>query len=95
MAREIRQSDLRNDNASIMRRVANGESFIVTVNGRAVADVVPHQRSLGKRSFMPVSELVAAFAADPAPDPATWQADLDAADDVFGPDEISDPWDRR
>ncbi len=34
MSVEIRQSVLRNDNAAVMRRVAAGESFVVTVNGR-------------------------------------------------------------
>jgi prevent-host-death family protein len=92
MSVEIRQSELRNDNAAVMRRVADGESFVVTVNGRAVADVVPHQRGTGKRQFVPVSELAEAFAADPVPDPSAWQADLAAADEIFGPDEFSDPF---
>ena len=46
----IRQSELRNDNAAVMRRVAEGESFVVTVNGRPVADVVPHRREYGPAS---------------------------------------------
>ena len=92
MSVEIRQSDLRNDNASVMRRVAEGESFVVTVNGRAVADVVPHQQGTGRRRFVPVSELAAAFAADPAPDPDPWRADLAAADEIFGPDVPADPF---
>lgn len=92
MSTEIRQSDLRNDNAAIMRRVAQGESFVVTVNGRPVADVVPHRRNPGKRRFVPVNELAAAFAASPAPDPTAWRADLSAADEIFGPDEPADPF---
>ena len=92
MSVEIRQSELRNDNAAVMRRVAKGESFVVTVNGRAVADVVPHQQSTGRRRFVPVSELAAAFAADPAPDPAAWRADLAAAEEIFGPDAPADPF---
>lgn len=93
MSVEIRQSDLRNDNAAVMRRVAAGESFVVTVNGRAIADVVPHRQGMNRRRFVPVSELAEAFAADPAPDPAAWRADLAAADEAFGPDEITDPFD--
>jgi prevent-host-death family protein len=92
MSVEIRQSELRNDNAAVMRRVAEGESFVVTVNGRAVADVVPHQQSTRRRRFVPVSELAAAFAVDPAPDPAAWRADLAAADEIFGPDAPADPF---
>ena len=93
MSVEIRQSELRNDNASVMRRVGEGESFVVTVNGRAVADVVPHRLGTGRRRFVPVSELAEAFAADPAPDPAAWRADLAAADEIFGPDAPADPFD--
>ncbi len=92
MSVEIRQSELRNDNAAVMRRVAEGESFVVTVNGRAVADVVPHQRGTGKRRFVPVAELAEAFAADPVPDPRAWRAELASADEIFGPDELSDPF---
>ena len=55
MATEIRQSELRNDNALIMRRVADGESFVVTVNGRPVADVVPHRPRGSRRRFVPTA----------------------------------------
>ena len=92
MSVEIRQSDLRNDNAAVMRRVADGESFVVTVNGRAVADVVPHRQDTGRRRFVPVSELAEAFSADPTPDPAAWRADLAAADEIFGSDDPVDPF---
>lgn len=91
----IRQSELRNDNAAVMRRVAEGESFVVTVNGRPVADVVPHQRDAGRRRFVPVAELAQAFAADPVGDPMAWRHDLAAADEFFGPDEPTDPFDRE
>ena len=92
MSVEIRQSDLRNDNAAVMRRVAAGESFVVTVNGRPVADVVPHRRHTGRRRFVPVGELAQAFAADPVPDPAAWRADLRSAEGDLAPDEPSDPF---
>lgn len=95
MSVTIRQSDLRNDNASVMRRVAEGESFVVTVNGRPVADVVPHRPATGQRRFVPVSELSELFDADTAPDPESWRADLAAADGILGPDEPADPFDRR
>lgn len=95
MSVEIRQSELRNDNAAVMRRVAEGESFVVTVNGRPVADVVPHQADTGRRRFVPVADLEEAFAAAPMPDPTAWRADLAVADEMFGPDEPVDPFDRQ
>lgn len=87
----IQQSELRNDNAAVMRRVAAGESFVVTVNGRPVADVVPHQRSRSQQRFVPVDQVAAALAV--ADDPAAWRRDLADADDVFGPDASTDPFD--
>jgi prevent-host-death family protein len=95
MSVEIRQSELRNDNAAVMRRVAEGESFVVTVNGRPVADVVPHRQDPGKRRFVPVADLAEAFVAEPTPDPTSWRADLTAADELLGPDEPTDPFDRE
>lgn len=95
MATEIKQSQLRNDNASVMRRVAAGESFVVTVNGRPVADVVPHRPHSTKRAFVPVAEVAAAFAADPDVDAASWLADIRAADEFFAPDYPTDPWEDR
>jgi prevent-host-death family protein len=66
----IKQAELRNNNAEIMRRVAAGESFTVTVHGQPVADLVPHQRlSRGRRRLVPASEFDAALAALP---PSTW-----------------------
>jgi prevent-host-death family protein len=90
----IKQSELRNDNAAVMRRVAEGESFVVTVNGRPVADVVPHRRETGRRRFVPVAELAAAFAAEPALDAIVWLTDVAAADETFGADEPTDPFER-
>jgi prevent-host-death family protein len=93
MGTEIRQADLRNDNAAIMRRVADGESFVVTVNGRPVADVVPHQRESGRRRFVPAPEAVAALTKTPlsAEQARSWWADVrDGLDEL--PD---DPWTRE
>lgn len=88
----IKQSELRNDNAAVMRRVAQGESFVVTVNGQPVADVSPHQRESRRRRFIPVTELSRALAAERAPDPVAWKADLQAGHDALAPDEPSDPF---
>lgn len=95
MSVEIKQSELRNDNAAVMRRVAAGESFVVTVNGRPVADVVPHQRDSNRSRFVPVADIVEAFAATPVPDPQAWETDIAAGDDVLGSDELMDPFARE
>jgi prevent-host-death family protein len=34
---------LRNETASVLRRVEAGESVVITVRGRAVADLIPHR----------------------------------------------------
>lgn len=96
MAETIKQSDLRNNNAEIMRRVAAGESFTVTVHGRPVADLVPHQRPGHRqrrtRRLVPAAEFDAALAALPPLDVEQWKRDLSAADEVFGDDLPTDPW---
>ena len=91
----IQQSELRNDNAAVMRRVAEGESFVVTVNGRPVADVVPHRRDTGRRRFVPVAEVAGVFATELLGDPKAWQSDIAGADEIFGMDEPIDPFERR
>lgn len=98
MATEIRQSELRNDNAAIMRRVAEGESFVVTVNGRPVADVVPHQRDTGRRRFVPVADAMAALTATPLSqqEAERWWHDIrEGGDELSGPDVPEDPWKRQ
>lgn len=98
MASEIRQSELRNDNAAIMRRVAAGESFIVTVNGRPVADVVPHQRDTGRRRFVPVADAITALSATPLSEHQAeqWRRDIrEGGDELSGPDAPEDPWERQ
>ena len=92
MSEMIQQSQLRNDNASVMRRVATGESFIITVNGRPVADVVPHRRASGRQRFVPTADLASALAATAQPSPTAWRADLATADGVFSPDAPTDPF---
>ena len=82
-------------NAEIMRRVAEGVSFTVTVHGRAVADLVPHQRGRPRRSLVPAAEfdeLIAA--AGPGSDVAQWTRDMAGSDELFGDDDPVDPWER-
>ena len=80
MGEVIRQADLRNDNAAIMRRVGRGESFVVTVNGVPVADVVPHQRPSRPR-FVPAEEVDRLLAAAPPVDADRWRHDMDSLGD--------------
>lgn len=79
MAEVIKQSQLRNDNAGVMRRVAAGESFTITVNGRPVADLVPHQRARLRRS-LPATELDALMADLPPVDVDSWNRERDGLD---------------
>lgn len=58
MPTTISQRELRNDNADIMRRVEQGETFVVTRNGTPVADLVPH-RSHKRQRFVPVQDVAA------------------------------------
>jgi prevent-host-death family protein len=91
----IQQSELRNNNAEIMRRVADGESFTVTVHGRPVADIVPHRIARRRYQLVPAAaldELLAA--AGPPPDPYEWTRDLAEGDAVLGEDRPADPWER-
>ncbi|CCH29170.1 type II toxin-antitoxin system prevent-host-death family antitoxin [Actinosynnema sp. NPDC047251] len=89
----IGQRELRNDNAEIMRRVEAGESFVVTRNGRPVADLVPHVE--GDRPRRTLAETQARFRRLPPVDADRWAADRRADDDVFGADDpAQDPWRR-
>jgi prevent-host-death family protein len=95
MAEPIRQSELRNNNAEIMRRVADGESFTVTVHGRPVADLVPHQRTGTRRRLVPAPEFDALLrSTGPGPDPELWARDVEEADGLFRDDHPVDPWER-
>lgn len=58
MAEVIAQRDLRNDVSAVLRRVADGESFTVTVRGEPVAELVPVRRP---RVFVPRDEVQSMF----------------------------------
>ncbi len=77
-----------------MRRVADGESFTVTVHGHAVADLVPHQRERRVRQRLtPAAVLDGLIAADgPGPDLNEWTRDMAESDEFFGDDQPVDPW---
>lgn len=48
--------DLRNKTADLLKRVEAGESMVITVRGKPVADLVPHHTDGPK--WMPKDELV-------------------------------------
>jgi prevent-host-death family protein len=55
MATEVPQRQLRNDTASLLRRVEAGEHLRITVHGHPVAELVPVDRT---HPFVPFDELV-------------------------------------
>lgn len=92
MDQEIGQRQLRNDNAEIIRRVAAGESFTVTRNGKPVADLVPHQGSRRPERHA-LGKVQRTFRRLPRIDTAQWLRDRAEDDAIFGPDDpLEDPW---
>ncbi len=86
MSETIGQRQLRNDNAEIMRRVEAGESFIVTRNGKPIADIVPHHQPTKRRlTFREAQEIMRTL---PKIDIDQWYRDRDADDLIFGDDRI-------
>lgn len=65
MSVRIAQRELRNDVAAILRRVAEGESFTVTVRGEPVAELVPIR---APQRFVPRRQVVDILRTAP-PDP--------------------------
>ncbi|MCC6766810.1 MAG: type II toxin-antitoxin system prevent-host-death family antitoxin [Deltaproteobacteria bacterium] len=74
MATAITQRELRNDSGNIMRRLDQGETFIVTRNGTPVGELTPHRR----HRFVAADAVVAMFRNAPGIDVARFRADLDA-----------------
>jgi prevent-host-death family protein len=82
MAREITQRELRNDSGEIMRRLDEGESFVVTRNGVPVGELSP----LRRHRFVRSDSAIAMFRHAPAVDLARMRADLDrVASQELGP----------
>lgn len=75
MAREISQRELRNDSGEIMRRLDEGESFVVTRNGVPVGELSP----LRRYRFVRSESAIAMFRHAPGVDLAKLRADLDRA----------------
>lgn len=92
MTTRIAQRELRNNNAEILNRVEAGESFVVTRNGVAVADVVPHSERSGPPMFPKTKDVTARQTTGrPALDREAWLRDVrEAGDDID-----DDPLDSR
>jgi prevent-host-death family protein len=86
VAETISQRQLRNDNAEIMRRVEAGESFVVTRNGKPVADLLPHAAAPKKRKTL--RDMQEDFRTLPKIDVEQWYRDRAADDLIFGDDRI-------
>lgn len=71
---------LRNETATLLRRVEAGERLRITVHGHAVADLVPVPRAA---RFVPLAEAVDGLAGLMLADDRL-DADLRAVDDVPG-----------
>ena len=74
MSREITQRELRNQSGEIMRRLDEGESFVVTRNGVPVGELAP----LRRHRFVSAEAVVAVFRGAPAVDLGRFRADLEA-----------------
>jgi prevent-host-death family protein len=86
MPETIPQRQLRNDSGEIMRRVEAGESFVITRNGKPVADLVPHAREPKRRKTL--REFQEDMRKLPPIDVEQWYRDRDADDLIFGDDRI-------
>ena len=74
MATTISQRELRNDNGEIMRRLDQGETFIVTRNGMPVGALTPLRRP----RFVSAAAVVEAFTNAPRIDAGRFRSDLAA-----------------
>lgn len=72
MSVEVASRELRNDTAGLLRKVEAGETIVITLRGKPVADLIPHKQETG-RWLTPseVMEIREIASGDP-----TWGADL-------------------
>ncbi len=73
MSEAITQRELRNDSGNIMRRLDQGESFVVTRNGVPVGELIP----LRRRRFVAAETVLAVFHNAPPVDAAAFREDVD------------------
>ena len=74
MTREVTQRELRNDSGEIMRKLDEGETFVVTRNGVPVGELAPRQR----HRFVAAEAVVALFRSAPRTSYERFRADVDA-----------------
>jgi prevent-host-death family protein len=77
VATTISQRELRNDNGEIMRRLDQGETFIVTRNGTPVGALTPLRRP----RFVSAAAVVEALTNAPPIDAGRFRSDLAAIAD--------------
>jgi len=73
MAREITQREFRNESGEVMRRLDEGETFVVTRNGVPVGELAP----LRRHRFVLSDTAVSIFKHAPSVDYAELRDDLD------------------
>jgi len=73
MGREISQREFRNDSGEIMRKLDEGETFVVTRNGVPVGELSP----LRRHRFVAAEAAVAIFRTAPSVDFERFRNDLD------------------
>lgn len=86
LSHDINQRDLRLRSREIMDAVERGEAFIVTRDGRRIAELLP----LRARRRVPAADFIAASASAPSIDDEAFRRDLDS---VAEPD-LGDPYGR-
>ncbi|MCI6584238.1 MAG: type II toxin-antitoxin system prevent-host-death family antitoxin [Mobiluncus porci] len=78
MQATLTQRELRNESGRVMREVASGESFIVTSNGRPVAEIGPVKDDW----FAPTVRVRLDFAGAPRVDGSSLRRDVDELIDM-------------
>ena len=77
MSQVVTQRELRNGSGEIMRRLDEGESFVVTRNGVPVGELTP----LRRLRFVTAESITDIFRAAPSIDGEQFRKDLDAVAD--------------
>jgi prevent-host-death family protein len=90
---KISQRELRNDSGAIMRRVEQGERFIVTRNGVPVAELIPHDPTALDipPQFVPVAQIAAGISRLPSWDLERFKREQKLLDEAID-DRDGDRW---
>ncbi|HEX6456910.1 MAG TPA: type II toxin-antitoxin system prevent-host-death family antitoxin [Solirubrobacterales bacterium] len=66
MTVEVASRQLRNDTAGLLRKVEEGETFVITRRGKPIADLIPHRWEEARWPGPDeVIEIISKFSADP------------------------------